>query len=184
MNYIIKNYERKIMSSIKSLLVTLVSLCIFASCSAKKDPVTGKTIRQETNVNKKVEAADGIFFKNNGTRGTNFEFATSNILWRATIETLEFMPLVNANYSGGILTTDWYSGKNTNYEYIKINVRFLSNELNPNSISVSAFDKKCDENGLKCKISKNLNNNLSSKIKNKILAKAKELNIENNSKKK
>ncbi|MDB3872942.1 DUF3576 domain-containing protein [Pelagibacteraceae bacterium] len=171
------------MRSIKNLLIPFIILSIFASCSAKKDPVTGKTIRQETNVNKKVETADGIFFKNYGNKGTNFEFATSNILWRASVETLEFMPLVNANYSGGILTTDWYSGKNTNYEYIKINVRFLSNELNPNSISVSVFDKKCDENGLKCKISKNLSNDLSSKIKNKIIAKAKELNIENTSKK-
>ena len=67
---------------------------------------------------------DGI-----GKGGTNFEFASSNELWRASLEVLDFLPLANVDYSGGIIITEWYNEGTSNDEAIKITVRFLSNEL-------------------------------------------------------
>ena len=78
--------------------------------------------------------------------GGNFEFATSNELWRASLDVIDFMPLASANYSGGILITDWYSdGRNQN-ESIKINIRFLSNEIRSDALDVDIFYKTCDAN--------------------------------------
>ena len=59
-------------------------------------------------------------------KGGKFDFASSNYLWRATLDTIDFMPLVSANYSGGIIITDWYSENNNPNEAIKISIRFLS----------------------------------------------------------
>jgi len=83
--------------------------------------------------------------KKQGVSG-NFEFATSNELWRASLDVIDFMPLASANYSGGILITDWYSdGRNQN-ESIKINIRFLSNEIRSDALDVDIFYKTCDKN--------------------------------------
>ena len=75
-------------------------------------------------------------------RGGDFEFASSNPLWRAALDTIDFMPLASANYSGGIIITDWYSSENSN-ESIKVSLRFLSNEVRSDALNIKVFYKKC-----------------------------------------
>ena len=75
----------------------------------------------------------------------NFEFASSNELWRASLDTIDFMPLSSVNYSGGIIITDWYSEQNEN-ESIKITIRFLSNEVRSDALNIKIFHKICDKN--------------------------------------
>ena len=76
-------------------------------------------------------------------KGGVFDFASSNELWRASLDTIDFMPLLSANYSGGIIITDWYSdGKNAG-ESIKISIRFLTNEIRSDALDVKVFIKKC-----------------------------------------
>ena len=104
-------------------------------------------------------------------RGTNYEFASSNPLWRATLDTLDFMPLVSANYSGGIVVTDWYSENNTPNESVKISVRFLTNEIRSDALDINIFLKKCSENLTNCSISKN-NTDLVADLNLNILKKA------------
>ena len=79
-----------------------------------------------------------------------FDFASSNELWRATLDIIDFIPLASANYSGGIIITDWYS-EDQNEESIKITIRFLSNEIRSDALDIKIFYKVCDEN-LKCSI--------------------------------
>jgi hypothetical protein len=74
--------------------------------------------------------------------GGNFEFASSNELWRASLDVIDFMPLTSANYSGGIIITDWYSSENED-ESIKITIRFLTNEIRSDAIDVIVFYKNC-----------------------------------------
>ena len=167
------------MRSFKVILFLLFSSILMFSCNQKKDPVTGKVIRQETNVDKKAENSPGIFLKNfnNAKKSNNFEFSTSNVLWRASIESLNFVPLANASYSGGIIITDWYSPSFASNEQVKINVRFLSNELSPTSIDVKVFKKTCKENNsTNCAITKD-NTVLSNKIKTKIMEIARNISI-------
>ena len=94
-------------------------------------------------VKKNLETGKGFRLDNVLNKGSgDFEFASSNELWRASLDTLDFIPLISANYSGGIIITDWYS-ENKN-DSIKITVRFLSNEVRSDSIDIKIFYKNCD----------------------------------------
>jgi hypothetical protein len=164
--------------------ILLVFLTLFLSnCAEKTDPATGEKVRIEPNPQTKAkefaEKGQGIFgdINNKKSSGTTFEFSTSNVLWRATLKSLDFLPLANADYSGGIIVYDWYSNDPSN-EQIKITVRFLSNELRSESIQIISHKKTCDQNN-KC-ITEKLNNNLSADIKEKILLAARTMKIEEN----
>ena len=104
-------------SKFSHLIVSALFFVILSSCS-QKDPTTGEIIRIEPNPDKKAkefaEKGGGIFGDINNRRSgsTTFEFASSNVLWRATLKSLDFLPLLNADYSGGIIIYDWYSQTN------------------------------------------------------------------------
>ena len=86
-------------------------------------------------------------------RSTTYEFSTSNPLWRASLETLDFLPLNTVDYSGGTIITDWYSDNaDSNRESLKITIRFLSNEIRSNSLKIIVHKKNCDNNN-NCKTS-------------------------------
>ena len=107
-------------------------------------------------VKKNIEEGKGFRIMDDFKKGgTTYEFASSNPLWRATLDTLDFMPLVSANYSGGIVVTDWYSENNSPNEAVKISVRFLTNEIRSDALDINVFLKKCSENLTNCSISKN-----------------------------
>ena len=168
---------------IKLLSIFLISLFIF-NCS-KVDPVTGEKVLIDPNEkNRAREAArkDGGLFGDvlgNKNKPTNFEFSTSNVLWRATLKNLDFLPLMNADYSGGIIIYDWYSDKDDK-QLIKVSVRFLSNELRSSSVVVSGHKKICNDLG-KCFIEK-LENKFTNEIKESILSTAREIKIEDSKK--
>ena len=135
----------------------------------------------ETNTDKKArEFADkgGGIFGDIGKRSgsTTFEFASSNILWRATLKSLDFLPLLNADYSGGIIIYDWYSQSNNPKEQIKVSVQFLNNELRSDSIKITAHKKIC-ETIERCSNS-TLDQNFANSIKESIITSARTLKIE------
>ena len=101
---------------------------------------------------------------------TTYEFASSNELWRATLDTIDFMPLTTANYSGGIIVTDWYSDNQNLNENIKITIRFLTNEIRSDALDLKIFYRNCDTSN-KCKIIEK-EGNLSKVLKKEILKKA------------
>ena len=164
----------KILKCIKlALLVSLIftlSSCgkgFFKPGDARKNPPDPKL-----RVKKNLEEGKG-FRLNQAIKGggrTNFEFASSNELWRASLDVLDFMPLTSANYSGGIIITDWYSEQGNADESIKITIRFLSNEVRSDAIDVDVFYKKCITNN-NCKINKQ-DGQLKKEITRQILAKA------------
>ena len=78
--------------------------------------------------------------------GTNYEFSTSNPMWRATLDVLDFLPLSTVDYSGGVIISDWYTDNANNNQALKITVRFLSNVVQTNSLKVIVHRKKCSVN--------------------------------------
>ena len=126
----------------------------------------------ESRVRKNSEEGRGFrFFDENQRKGSgNFDFASSNSLWRASLDTIDFMPLASANYSGGIIITDWYSSNTASSESIKITIRFLTNEIVSNALDIKVFYKKCSS-GEKCKIIEK-SENIKKELSKKILAKA------------
>ena len=126
---------------------------------------------------KRVEQnlAEGRGFTLNDTFGNNkggtFDFASSNALWRASLDVIDFMPLSSVNYSGGIIITDWYSdGQNIN-ESIKISIRFLTNEIRSDALDIKIFTRKCTNNLMNCKITET-NKVLVTELTKEILKKA------------
>ena len=114
--------------------------------------------------------ADGKGFRLMDTmsnRGGVFEFASSNELWRASLDTIDFMPLASVNYGGGIIITDWYSTDQTSNESIKISIRFLSNEIRADALDIKVFNKKCLTQ-TNCVISEK-SGNITIELKQKIL---------------
>ena len=148
------------------LLVLLNSCGIYKPTSAKDFPP-----EPEKRVAKNIEEGRGFrLFGDDNKGGGTFDFATSNELWRASLDTLDFMPLISADYGGGILITDWYNENNNYRDYIKISIRFLTNEIRSDAISVKIFKKDCSTVET-CKVS-SIENNLNTEIKLAILKKA------------
>ena len=106
-----------------------------------------------------------------GGNSTTYSFASSNPLWKATLDVLDFMPLVSANYSGGIVITDWYSEKDNPSQSVKITVKFLTNEIRSDALDIDIFIKECAQNSFNCSINKK-NNALVAELSLSILKKA------------
>ena len=174
--------ENSLKSRILGFFANILILLVILSCS-KSDPVTGESKIPEPSVEKRArEFADkggGIFGDINNKKSggsTSVDFATSNVLWRATLKSLDFLPLLNADYSGGIIIYDWYSQTNNPKEQIKISVQILNNELRSDSIKITAHKKIC-ETVERCSNS-TLDQNFANSIKDSIITSARTLKIE------
>ena len=123
-------------------------------------------------VKKNLEEGRGFRLDNlgNSGKGGDFMFASANELWRASLDTLDFMPLSSVNYSGGIIITDWYSDGNNLDESVKISIRFLTNEVRADALDIKVFYKKCNQIA-SCKVSQKTGS-LSAELKKQILSKA------------
>ena len=101
--------------------------------------------------------------------GGVFDFASANELWRASLDTIDFMSLASVDYAGGLIITDWYSEDNLN-ESVKVTITFLSNEIRADGLKIDIRKKNCNQNN-QC-IVKKINSELNDQIKTKILKKA------------
>lgn len=166
----------------KKLVTVSLVLLLLISCSSNKGPVSDKNDDYwDPNLKNKIEKTrnegEGIF-GNIGKKDTNtsVDFAKSNVLWKSTLKSLEFLPLINADYSGGIIIYDWYSITEKPKEQIKVTVQFLDNELRTESIKVIAHKKIC-ENINNCSNSL-VDEDFSNSIKSSIISSARILKIE------
>ena len=165
------------MTVLKKNILILFSILILLTQSAcealKPKKVSAKDFPPDPKkrVEKNINEGRGFRIMGDTKKGTNYEFASANPLWRATLDTLDFMPLDSANYSGGIVITDWYSENNSPNESVKISVRFLTNEIRSDALDINVYLKKCSEGLTSCSISKN-NNDLVEDLNLSILKKA------------
>ena len=169
----------------KILLLFLILSLSLSSCGIyKRSDIKDNPGNVEERVQRNIEEGRGIKFGNLGKSSGTFDFASSNEMWRAAIEILDFVSFTNASYSGGIIITDWFSSnkdKTGNKKEIKITVRFLSNEIRAEGIEVIIHERICEQNNTNCKISKK-KSKLESEIKIAILKKAARLQIEDRKK--
>ena len=156
-------------------LLSLISVALI-SCSVPKFAKPSKTskdipVNAQERARQNVEQGRGVSVKKllKGTRSTNYEFSTSNPLWRSSLEILDFLPLSTVDYSGGIIITDWYNDSDANNS-IKITVRFLSNEIRTDSLKIIVHNKKCQINQ-NCKITET-KSRIKEELRKSILTKA------------
>ena len=165
----------------KILIIVLILPFLLLSCTGPdgKFKLPGGDARKTPadpakRIEKNIQEGRGFRLNDamKGTRGGGvFEFASSNGLWKASLDVIDFMPLSSVNYSGGIIVTDWYSENNSPNESIKISIRFLTNELRSDALDVKIFNRKCTDSLVNCKFSES-SGDLSNEIKREILKKA------------
>ena len=159
--------------NITSNIILLVFLTtLFLNSCANRGDARKIPPRAQDRVNKNIEEGRGFSLNRDflKSRGGDFEFASSNELWRASLDIIDFMPLTSANYSGGIIITDWYSDNKNSGESIKIIIRFLTNEVRSDAIDLKIYYKKCDSQN-NCQVDERASN-LVVELKKEILKKA------------
>ena len=122
-------------------------------------------------VEQNLKEGRGFRLSEMNKRSGVFDFASSNELWRASLDVIDFMPLSSVNYSGGIIITDWYSDKSSPNESIKISIRFLTNEIRSDALDIKVFNRKCSDTLLNCNFTE-ISGNLVTELKKEILKKA------------
>ena len=143
----------------------------------KKANVKDVPVNVNERVKRNIEEGRGVRFGKNSKRGGTFDFASSNELWRASIDVLDFVPFSNASYSGGILITEWFNGnsKTENEKRdLKITVRFLTNEIRADALDISIHERKCKKSFIDCDVNK-IKSKLEVEIKLAILKRAAKL---------
>ena len=165
----------------KKILFIILAFSLLAQCGIYRKTDARKVPGNVNDrVQKNLEEGRRIKFGSVGNKGGgNFSFATSNEMWRATIEILDFIPLNNADYGGGIIITDWYNEDGSGKDSIKIMVRFLSNEIRADGLKVTVYNKSCKlESGVQnCKTQIDETGQISQELKLAILKKLQSLKL-------
>ena len=165
----------------KFVTIAVVILITLTSCGGKFGDARNNPTNAQERARKNIEEGRGASIGGLLKRGTNYEFSTSNPMWRASLEILDFLPLSTVDYSGGMIVSDWYTGESSS-EAIKISIRFLSNEVRSDSIKIIVHKKKCSGNQ-NCKIALLSNSKISQELRGTILKKAAEFKKESKKKK-
>ena len=158
---------------IRFSVLTIFTLSLLNSCGLyKRSDIKDNPVNVDERVKRNIQEGRGIRFGKGATRGGDFDFASSNPLWRGAIDVMDFVPLTNASYSGGIIITEWFSSENNsqNNRELKITIQFMTNEIRADAIKVLVFEKSCDQIN-NCK-TKKIKSKLEGELKLAILKKA------------
>ena len=140
--------------NINFLVIFSLILLLFSSCGIGKklkdfhEPVDlrNSPLDPDERARRNIEEGRGISLGGIGNNKTTYEFSTSNPMWRATLDILDFLPLSTVDYSGGVIISDWYTDNADKNQALKITVRFLSNTVQSNSIKITVHKKQCSVN--------------------------------------
>ena len=172
---------------IKLIGIVIIALIALNSCNGKLPGADARKFPADPKKRVEQNIKDGksfrLFDTIGNSKGGTFDFASSNELWRASLDVIDFMPLSSVNYSGGIIITDWYSDGNNQNESVKISIRFLTNEIRSDALDIKIFTRKCKNNLMNCNVLET-NKVLITELKKEILKKAALYESEKKSKKK
>ena len=171
--------KRTVLLVLLTLMTSLVNCGGFKKVDTRNTPVNAQE-RARKNVDEGRGTSINKIMKNRKGGNTSYEFSTSNPLWRASLETLDFLPMTTVDYSGGMIISDWYADNNKD-ESIKITIRFLSNEVRSDSLKVIIHKRTCPSNQ-NCKVSLLNSSKISQELLSTIIRKAALLEKENKEK--
>jgi len=162
------------MKIIWKIFGVLLFCSFLSSCNGLPKGGDARTMEMEGEKRARKNVEEGRGFSISGAiknKRTNYEFSTSNPLWRATFDVIEFIPLVTVDYAGGMIITDWYTDSNTSNDSLKFTIRFLSNEIRADSIKIIIHKKTCKVQS-NCIVQKIASTKIENTIRSDIIRKA------------
>lgn len=169
-------FSNKLVTFLRNNFLIFSILLLLQSCGAfklKRADVKDVPINDADKRERNIKEGRGISIGGGKGRSGSFDFATSNEMWRAAIDVLDFVPLTTADYGGGIIITDWYSDNLNSEESIKIMVNFLTNEIRADGLKIKIYKKTCNDKQ-KCN-TQLMSSELDNEIKLAVLKKAAQL---------
>ena len=169
-------FSNKLVTFLRCNFLIFSIILILQSCGPlklKRSDVKNNPINDAEKRERNIKEGRGISIGGGNSKSGSFDFATSNEMWRAAMDVLDFVPLTTADYGGGIIITDWYSDNLNSEESIKIMINFLSNEIRADGLKVKIYKKICNNNQ-KCN-TQLMTSELDNEIKLAVLKKAAQL---------
>ncbi len=169
------------MKPIYAILPLLLSPFVLAACDGLEKDSSSYPQRKEL---KRNEArgkltGDGLTLggSSKGEDAGNNPLGVNSFLWRATLDTLAFMPLASADPFGGVIITDWYEDPNAQGERFKVNVLILDRQLRSDGVKVSLFKQiRSDDRGW---TDTKVEDKLARQMEDTILTRARQLRVNN-----
>ncbi len=121
------------------------------------------------------ESLTSRFFNKDKDKNQGTGIGVNSFLWRASLDTISFLPVQNADPFGGVILTDWYEDPSSQGERFKINVYIMDRQLRSDGVKVSVFKQALDNNGNWRDSTVEKTTNV--QIENTILTRARELRV-------
>jgi len=170
--------KKLLINSFFGLVISLiVSSCGIFGNSKAEAPINSKLGLEESRGS--MTGGAGLLSMG-GSKNNGPGIGVNSFLWRATLDTLAFLPLVSADPFGGVIITDWYEDPKTKGERFKVNALIIDKTLRADGIKITLFKQKLDEKGAwrDMEVSKNL----AADLEDTILTRAREMRLSQASK--
>lgn len=172
---------------LKTILLSLMLVGFFTGCSTLNDIRNNKNIKsygEPKTPHERHRDRHGKFFGEDTFKWSSKKakeaagggaIGVNAFLWRASLDTISFMPLSSADPFGGVIITDWYSLPENVNERNKINIKIVGRELRASAIKVNIFRQGKNQSGEWVTLKVEPEN--MTKIEDAILTRARELRI-------
>ncbi len=153
-------------------------------CGGTYEKDVGKDVDREERLDRHGQTVDGSLFGDDGillfgrskkAGPVGSPIGVNSFLWRASLDTLSFMPLSSADPFGGVIITDWYVPPETPNHRFKANIYILDRQLRADGIRISLFHQRL--NGAKQWVSVATNKKTMTDLEDAILTRARQLRI-------
>ncbi len=149
-------------------------------CKNRKDAGTPQSqIESRKYRNDKITGDEGLVLLGGSRKddtGGGGSIGVNSFLWRATLDTLSFMPLASADPFGGVIITDWYEDPKTPGERFKVNALILDKTLRADGIKITVF-KQAAEKGKAGWRDQRVDDTLARSLEDSILTRARQLKV-------
>lgn len=167
----------------KRFLTGLLLTTLLAACSGSKDPQSYPKSPEDQRRERigTLTGEGGITLlgdkEDDEAAKVSSGLAVNGYLWRATLDTLSFLPLASADPLGGVIITDWYENPETPGERFKVNATILDKKLRADGVRVTVFRQKLDGKKGNQWRDAPLDPAMGTKLEDAILTRARELKI-------
>lgn len=172
--------------TVSVMLLSLVALAACGPASGQSEPMTSRQIKTSGSTTQTPEerfgSVTGGTFSNLLGSGENEDEGQSGggigvnaYLWRASLDTISFMPLVSADPFGGVIITDWYSPPDTPRERFKVNLYILGRQLRADGLRASVFRQ--ERNGAGQWVGAPVEEKTVTELENAILTRARQMRV-------